>query len=49
MVWKWWTACPSRILSDEENEKYLRTKRDKMGHLLQMIDDQPIGKVPNEP
>ncbi|WP_028580565.1 bifunctional 3,4-dihydroxy-2-butanone-4-phosphate synthase/GTP cyclohydrolase II [Desulfogranum japonicum] len=40
---------PIEILSDEENEKYLRTKRDKMGHLLQMIDDQPIGKVHNEP
>ncbi|PIE57980.1 MAG: bifunctional 3,4-dihydroxy-2-butanone-4-phosphate synthase/GTP cyclohydrolase II [Desulfobulbus propionicus] len=30
---------PIEILSDEENVKYLRTKRDKMGHLLKMIDN----------
>ncbi len=40
---------PIEMLSEEENKKYLRTKRDKMGHMLELYGEQPIGHVSNEP
>jgi len=40
---------PIEIPADKENQKYLRTKKDKMGHMLELYGEQPIGYVRNEP
>lgn len=34
---------PIEILGEGENLKYLRTKRDKMGHILELYGEQPDG------
>jgi len=40
---------PIEIPGDEENKNYLRTKRDKMGHILELYGDLPIGCVTRDP
>ncbi|MDY0391096.1 bifunctional 3,4-dihydroxy-2-butanone-4-phosphate synthase/GTP cyclohydrolase II [Desulfobulbus oligotrophicus] len=40
---------PIEILGEEENRDYLRTKRDKMGHILELYGDMPIGSVTRDP
>jgi len=40
---------PIEIIGDEENSRYLRTKRDKMGHILELYGDQPMGCVTRDP
>jgi len=40
---------PIEIPGDEENKDYLRTKRDKMGHILELYGDMPMGCVTRDP
>ncbi len=40
---------PIEIPADEENRRYLQTKRDKMGHLLKLYGDLPMGQVTRDP
>lgn len=40
---------PIEIIGDEDNKKYLRTKRDKLGHLLELYGEQPIGCISRDP
>ncbi|OMQ13981.1 GTP cyclohydrolase II, partial [Modestobacter sp. VKM Ac-2676] len=40
-------GLPSHVTAD--NLGYLRTKRDRMGHLLDIIEPEPEGDVPAEP
>ena len=40
---------PIEVPGDKDNMKYLRTKRDKMGHMLELYGELPIGYVHNEP
>ncbi|WP_028585209.1 bifunctional 3,4-dihydroxy-2-butanone-4-phosphate synthase/GTP cyclohydrolase II [Desulfogranum mediterraneum] len=40
---------PIEIPGEKDNQRYLRTKRDKMGHILELYGELPIGYVSNEP
>ncbi len=40
---------PIEMLGEDENKNYLRTKRDKMGHMLELYGENPIGEISNEP
>ena len=40
---------PIEIPGEEENRKYLRTKRDKMGHILELYGEMPMGCVTRDP
>ncbi len=40
---------PIEIPGEPENREYLRTKRDKMGHLLELYGDMPMGSVTRDP
>ena len=40
---------PIEIPGEKENEKYLRTKRDKMGHILELYGEMPMGCVTRDP
>ena len=40
---------PIEILSEEENKEYLKCKRDKMGHMLEMVGEEPLDKVRRDP
>ena len=40
---------PIEIRGEEENRKYLRTKRDKMGHILELYGEMPMGCVTRDP
>jgi len=40
---------PIEIPGEEENRKYLRTKRDKMGHILELYGDMPMGSITRDP
>ncbi|HHL35378.1 MAG TPA: bifunctional 3,4-dihydroxy-2-butanone-4-phosphate synthase/GTP cyclohydrolase II [Desulfobulbaceae bacterium] len=40
---------PIEIPGDKENKQYLRCKRDKMGHLLELYGQEPLGNVRRDP
>ncbi|HBI15050.1 MAG TPA: bifunctional 3,4-dihydroxy-2-butanone-4-phosphate synthase/GTP cyclohydrolase II [Desulfobulbaceae bacterium] len=40
---------PIEIPTDPENKEYMRCKRDKMGHLLELYDDTPLTDVSGDP
>ncbi len=40
---------PIEIPGEEENKKYLKTKRDKMGHILELYGEQPMGSITRDP
>ncbi|MCI5145173.1 MAG: GTP cyclohydrolase II, partial [Candidatus Electrothrix sp. AR3] len=40
---------PIEILCECENKEYLRCKRDKMGHVLELYGDEPTGPIKGEP
>ena len=40
---------PIEIPGEQENREYLRTKRDKMGHLLELYGEMPMGSVTRDP
>ncbi|PIE59138.1 MAG: bifunctional 3,4-dihydroxy-2-butanone-4-phosphate synthase/GTP cyclohydrolase II [Desulfobulbus propionicus] len=40
---------PIEVPGEKENRDYLRTKRDKMGHILKLYGERPVGQVQNEP
>jgi len=40
---------PIEILSEGENKDYLKCKRDKMGHMLEMVEEEPMDKVRRDP
>ena len=37
------SRLPIEVAESEENKRYLNTKRDKMGHLLQLCGELPSG------
>ncbi len=40
---------PIEVLSDSESKEYMRTKRDKMGHILELYGDTPLDDVTGDP
>ncbi len=40
---------PIEIPGEPENKEYLRCKRDKMGHLLELYDEEPLKDVQRDP
>ena len=40
---------PIEVLSDSESNDYMRTKRDKMGHILELYGDAPLDDVTGDP
>ena len=40
---------PIEVLSDSESSEYMRTKRDKMGHILELYGDTPLDDVTGDP
>ncbi|HHB75679.1 MAG TPA: bifunctional 3,4-dihydroxy-2-butanone-4-phosphate synthase/GTP cyclohydrolase II [Desulfobulbus sp.] len=40
---------PIEIPGEKENKQYLRCKRDKMGHLLELYGEEPMGNVRRDP
>lgn len=40
---------PIEIPGERENKKYLKCKRDKMGHLLELYGEEPMEKVRRDP
>ncbi|MCL7488028.1 MAG: bifunctional 3,4-dihydroxy-2-butanone-4-phosphate synthase/GTP cyclohydrolase II [Desulfobulbaceae bacterium] len=40
---------PIEILSEAENKEYMRTKRDKMGHILELYGDAPLDDITGDP
>ena len=40
---------PIEVLSDSESNEYMRTKRDKMGHILELYGDAPLDDVTGDP
>jgi 3,4-dihydroxy 2-butanone 4-phosphate synthase/GTP cyclohydrolase II len=40
---------PIEILSDSENKEYMRTKRDKMGHILELYGEAPLDDITGDP
>ncbi len=40
---------PIEIISESENKEYLKCKRDKMGHLLELYGEEPLDTVRRDP
>jgi 3,4-dihydroxy 2-butanone 4-phosphate synthase/GTP cyclohydrolase II len=40
---------PIEIPSEPENKRYMQTKRDKMGHLLELYGDTPMEDITGDP
>ena len=40
---------PIEVLSDSESKGYMKTKRDKMGHILELYGDTPLDDVTGDP
>ncbi|HEJ84112.1 MAG TPA: GTP cyclohydrolase II, partial [Desulfobacteraceae bacterium] len=40
---------PIEILSEAENKEYMRTKRDKMGHILELYGEAPLDDITGDP
>jgi 3,4-dihydroxy 2-butanone 4-phosphate synthase/GTP cyclohydrolase II len=40
---------PIEVLTEPENKEYMRCKRDKMGHILELYGDSPLTDVAGDP
>ena len=40
---------PIEVLAEPENKEYMRCKRDKMGHILELYGDAPLSDVAGDP
>ena len=40
---------PIEVLSEPENKAYMKTKRDKMGHILELYGDAPMEDISGDP
>ena len=40
---------PIEVLTEPENKEYMRCKRDKMGHILELYGDAPLADVAGDP